>query len=81
MLWAYAREHRLVVLTKDNDFFERIILSEPPPQIVFITTGNCSNKVLFATLDSVSIIVSARDVLAFLLALETTTIQLLRQLQ
>jgi predicted nuclease of predicted toxin-antitoxin system len=37
MLWAYAREHRLVVLTKDNDFFERIILSEPPPQIVFIT--------------------------------------------
>jgi hypothetical protein len=43
----------------------------------------CRSKSNPATpaLTSVSIIVSARDVLAFLLALETTTIQLLRQLQ
>jgi predicted nuclease of predicted toxin-antitoxin system len=51
VLWAFARERKGVLVTKDNDFFDRAILSEPPPQVVFITVGNCSNKMLFMTLE------------------------------
>lgn len=47
-LWAYAREHTLVIVTKDSDFSDWIILREPPPKVVHLRLGNLrrSNEVL-----------------------------------
>jgi predicted nuclease of predicted toxin-antitoxin system len=50
-IWAYAKENQFVIITKDNDFFDRAILKGSPPQVIFIKVGNCSNKTLFTTLD------------------------------
>ena len=34
--WAFARQRRLVIVSKDADFSERIIVSTPPPWVVHI---------------------------------------------
>jgi predicted nuclease of predicted toxin-antitoxin system len=39
-LWNYAKEHELIILSKDADFFNRMIISEPPPKIVQLKIGN-----------------------------------------
>lgn len=39
-IWEYAKQHDLVIVTKDADFSDRILLSEPPPRIIHIRTGN-----------------------------------------
>jgi predicted nuclease of predicted toxin-antitoxin system len=39
-LWAHARAHQLVIVTKDADFSDRILVSNPPPWIVHLRFGN-----------------------------------------
>jgi predicted nuclease of predicted toxin-antitoxin system len=40
LLWEYARERELVIVTKDADFSERIIMRTPPPWVVHLRIGN-----------------------------------------
>lgn len=40
LIWDYAREHGLTIITKDSDFSSRILLSEPPPKVVHVRLGN-----------------------------------------
>ena len=49
-LWAYAREHRLAIITKDADFSERIILHTPPPWVVHLRFGNLRRRAFHAAL-------------------------------
>lgn len=39
-IWEYAESQNLTIITKDADFSNRIILSEPPPRVIHIKTGN-----------------------------------------
>jgi predicted nuclease of predicted toxin-antitoxin system len=39
-IWTYAQENDLIVVTKDSDFSDRILISEPPPKIVHLRFGN-----------------------------------------
>ena len=39
-IWNYAANHSLVIVSKDADFSDRIILRNPPPWIVHIRFGN-----------------------------------------
>lgn len=39
-LWEYARQHELVIVSKDADFSERIITHTPPPWVVHLRFGN-----------------------------------------
>jgi len=39
-LWQYAREHDLVILTRDTDFFAKLLLEGPPLQVVWVRCGN-----------------------------------------
>jgi predicted nuclease of predicted toxin-antitoxin system len=39
-LWNFARQRRLVIVSKDADFSQRIILSTPPPWVVHVRLGN-----------------------------------------
>jgi predicted nuclease of predicted toxin-antitoxin system len=52
-IWAYAKEHNLVIVTKDADFSGRIISSEPPPKIVHLRFGNMRRKEFHAHLAKV----------------------------
>ena len=39
-IWNYALENNLVILTKDTDFYNRYIVSEKSPKIVYFQIGN-----------------------------------------
>jgi len=39
-IWRHARENDLVIVTKDADFSDRVILSEPPPRVIQFRVGN-----------------------------------------
>lgn len=39
-LWTLAREPNLVIVTKDTDFSERILMTDPPPKVVHLRFGN-----------------------------------------
>jgi predicted nuclease of predicted toxin-antitoxin system len=39
-IWEYAKQHDLAIVTKDVDFSDRIIISNPPPRVVHLRFGN-----------------------------------------
>ena len=43
-VWEYARANSLVVVTKDADFSDRILLSSPPPWVIHLRFGNLRRK-------------------------------------
>jgi predicted nuclease of predicted toxin-antitoxin system len=43
-IWDYARERDMVIVSKDADFSNRIMLSTPPPRIVHVRLGNMKMK-------------------------------------
>lgn len=43
-LWELAQRESLAIMTKDKDFYYRVSLLGPPPPIIWITRGNCSNQ-------------------------------------
>ena len=45
-LWSIAREQNLIILTRDADFFDRIILEGPPPKVIWVRLGNLRRKEL-----------------------------------
>jgi len=39
-IWRYAMEHDLIIVSKDADFSDLILLHDPPPRVVHIKLGN-----------------------------------------
>lgn len=39
-IWDFAKENNLIIVTKDADFSERMLLNLPPPKVVHIRIGN-----------------------------------------
>ena len=39
-IWRYAIEHDLVIVSKDADFSDWIMLKDPPPRVVHLRLGN-----------------------------------------
>lgn len=52
-IWDYAKMRGMTIVTKDTDFYDRIILSEPPPRVIYLQTGNMRIRELFIFLNSV----------------------------
>lgn len=52
-IWNYAKENDLVIVTKDADFSERIILATPPPKVIHLRFGNMRRKEFHAFLERV----------------------------
>lgn len=42
VVWAYARDHDLTIVTKDSDFRQMSFTFGHPPKVVWIRRGNCS---------------------------------------
>lgn len=49
-VWAYAKEHGLVIVSKDADFRHLGFTYEHPPKIIWIRRGNCSTGEIEALL-------------------------------
>lgn len=49
-IWNYAASHRLVIVSKDADFSDRIIIRTPPPWIVHVHFGNMRKREFHQTL-------------------------------
>jgi predicted nuclease of predicted toxin-antitoxin system len=43
-VWEFARQRRLVIVSKDADFSERIIMRQPPPWVVHLRVGNLRRR-------------------------------------
>lgn len=39
-IWKYAKQNAFTIVTKDADFSNRIIVSEPPPKVIHLKIGN-----------------------------------------
>ena len=39
-VWEHARSNSLVIVSKDADFSDRILVTEPPPRVVHLRIGN-----------------------------------------
>jgi predicted nuclease of predicted toxin-antitoxin system len=39
-IWDYARAHSLIIITKDTDFSNKILVSKPPPKVIHLRVGN-----------------------------------------
>lgn len=45
-IWAYATDHKMIIITKDEDFADRVLRTPSGPAIVWLRLGNCSNRTL-----------------------------------
>ena len=56
-VWEYARDHDLIVVSKDSDFRQLAFLHGAPPKVVWLRVGNASTptivEVLLDHLDAV----------------------------
>jgi len=51
-LWRYAKEHQLIILSKDTDFFDRLLLEGTPPKVIWVRLGNLTRQQMIETLTS-----------------------------
>lgn len=40
VIWNYAKNNDLTIVSKDSDFSNRIITATPPPRVIHIKIGN-----------------------------------------
>ena len=45
-IWEHARLHQSIIISKDEDFVDRWLLSQEPVPLLWIRKGNCSNQAL-----------------------------------
>ncbi|MEO8822604.1 MAG: DUF5615 family PIN-like protein [Ginsengibacter sp.] len=45
-IWKFACDNNLIIATKDSDFHERILYTEPPPKVILFKIGNTSTPFL-----------------------------------
>jgi predicted nuclease of predicted toxin-antitoxin system len=48
VIWSYALSEQMAIITKDEDFVEKLSLDSTGPSVVWIRVGNCSNQALIA---------------------------------
>jgi predicted nuclease of predicted toxin-antitoxin system len=52
-IWQYAKEHDLIIVSKDADFSDWVMLSDPPPKVIHLRIGNMRLRDLFVFLQRV----------------------------
>jgi predicted nuclease of predicted toxin-antitoxin system len=56
-IWLYAEKNEFVIVTKDDDFEQRIVLLGHPPKVVWIRLGNC------LTADVAALLLNSHDII------------------
>jgi predicted nuclease of predicted toxin-antitoxin system len=52
-IWQYAKAHQLTIVSKNADFSELALLSDPPPRVIHIKLGNMKMREFHATLTKI----------------------------
>jgi predicted nuclease of predicted toxin-antitoxin system len=39
-IWRYALDHGFAIMSKDEDFHQRALVSGPPPKVIWVRLGN-----------------------------------------
>jgi len=52
-IWKYARENNLIIVTKDADFSDLVLLNNPPPRVIHIKLGNMKMKAFHSAIDTI----------------------------
>jgi predicted nuclease of predicted toxin-antitoxin system len=42
LVWEYARDNDLTLVSKDSDMHQRSFVFGPPPKVIWVRLGNCS---------------------------------------
>lgn len=50
IVWLYAGDHGLTIVSKDSDFRQRSFLYGPPPKVIWVQRGNCPTAEIEAIL-------------------------------
>lgn len=50
LVWLYAQENALIIVSKDSDFHHRSLLFGFPLKVIWIRRGNCSTRNIEAML-------------------------------
>ena len=59
-IWDYARANNFAIVSKDKDFYQRVMLYGAPPKFVWLCLGNCTREDLLTLIER-----HAGDILAF----------------
>lgn len=49
-LWEYARQHDFIIVSKDNDFRQRVFLLGSPPKVIWLSIGNAGTRAIVVLL-------------------------------
>jgi len=42
LVWEYAKDNNLILISKDADTHQRSFMFGPPPKVIWVRLGNCS---------------------------------------
>lgn len=51
-VWMHARDHDLVIVTKDSDFSDLAVTRGAPPKVLWLRLGNCRTAAVEALIRS-----------------------------
>lgn len=60
VIWRYAKEHVMMLISKDSDFYHRSMVLGHPPKVVWLRLGNCTTAQIVTLLQN-----RHADILAF----------------
>jgi len=43
-IWRHALDHGFAIVSKDEDFHQRALVSGPPPKVIWVRLGNCTTS-------------------------------------
>jgi predicted nuclease of predicted toxin-antitoxin system len=52
-IWEYAKNQVLTIVSKDSDFSDKMLLSEPPPKVIRIRLGNMRMREFFGIMTAI----------------------------
>lgn len=52
VVWEYAAQNGLTIVSKDSDFQQRALLYGCPPKVVWVRLGNCTTAAVAALLST-----------------------------
>lgn len=43
-IWDFAKKNNFIIVSKDIDFYERVLIQGFPPKVIWLSLGNCSTN-------------------------------------